>query len=151
MFAYNPTVNDNSGAILAQGQVGAAQTNAESMNNLGQNIGSALSAIGGIYGKAAGSAKQEKDKFTGMFDFLQSKNLISPSAQVALEGFTKKKDFAGANAYIAPYLAELDFGRSSMLAGRSGFFDSQGQWQMALRPEPVEPPNKEGYVYRGGQ
>jgi len=151
MFAYNPTVNDNSGAILAQGQIGAAQTQAESMNNLGQNIGSALSAIGGIYGKAAGSAKQEKDKFTGMFDFLKSKNLVSPSAQVAIDNFVQKKDFAGANAYIAPYLAELDFGRSSMLAGRSGFFDSQGQWQMALRPEPVNPPNKEGYVYRGGQ
>jgi hypothetical protein len=151
MFAYNPQTQDNSGAILAQGQIGAAQTNAESMNNLGQNIGSALSAIGGIYGKAAGSAKQEKDKFTGMFDFLQSKNLVSPSAQVAIESFVQKKDFAGANAYIAPYLAELDFGRSSMLAGRSGFFDAKGNWQMALRPEPVNPPNKEGYVYRGGQ
>ena len=151
MFAYNPTVNDNSGAILAQGQIGAAQTNAESMNNLGQNIGSALSAIGGIYGKAAGSAKQEKDKFTGMFDFLQSKSLVSPSAQVAIESFVQKKDFAGANAYIAPYLAELDFGRSSMLAGRSGFFDSQGQWQMALRPEPVQPRNKYGYKVGGNK
>jgi hypothetical protein len=151
MFAYNPTVNDMSGQILAQGQIGAASTKADTMKQLGSDIGGALSAIGGIYAKASGSAKQEKDKFTGMFDFLSSKNLISPSAQVALEGFTKKKDYAGANAYIAPYLAELDFGRSSMLAGRSGFFDSQGQWQMALRPEPVNPPNKEGYVYRGGQ
>jgi hypothetical protein len=150
MFAYSPTP-DRSGELLAAGQLGAAQANQQMMSQLGSDIGGALSAIGGIYGKAAGSAKQEKDKFTGMFDFLSSKNLISPSAQVALEGFTKKKDYAGANAYIAPYLAELDFGRSSMLAGRSGFFDSQGQWQMALRPEPVNPPNKEGYVYRGGQ
>ena len=132
MFAYNPTVNDNSGAILAQGQVGSAQTQAEMYNRLGSDIGGALSAIGGIYGKAAGSAKEEKDKFTGMFDFLQSKNLVSPSAQIAIEGFTKKKDFAGANAYIAPYLAELDFGRKSMLAGRSGFFDDGGNWQMAM-------------------
>jgi hypothetical protein len=132
MFAYQPTVNDNSGAILAQGQVGAAQTQAEMYNRLGSDIGGALSAIGGIYGKAAGSAKEEKDKFTGMFDFLQSKNLVSPSAQAAIGGFVKNKDFAGANAYIAPYLAELDFGRKSMLAGRSGFFDDGGNWQMAM-------------------
>ena len=148
MFPYAPTENDESGRILAQGQIASSATQANTMRQLGSDIGGALSAIGGIYGKAAGSAKQEKDKFTGMFDFLKAKNLVSPSAQVAIDSFVQKKDYAGANAYIAPYLAELDFGRSSMLAGRSGFFDGQGNFQMALRPEPVNPPNKEGYVYR---
>lgn len=139
MFPYQPTVNDESGKILAQGQINAAQTNAQTMDRLGSDIGSALSAIGGIYGKAAGSAKQEKDKFTGMFNFLSSKNLLSPSAQTAIEGFVQKKDFAGANAFIAPYLAELDFGRSAMLAGRSGFFDSQGNFQMAMPAQATKP------------
>jgi hypothetical protein len=47
MFAYNPTVNDESGAIRAQGMLGAAQTNAQMMGQLGQDIGSALKSIGG--------------------------------------------------------------------------------------------------------
>jgi hypothetical protein len=49
MFAYNPTVNDRSGEFLAAGQVGAAQTNAQMMVQLGQDIGGALASIGGIY------------------------------------------------------------------------------------------------------
>lgn len=51
MFAYNPTVNDMSGQILAQGQIGAARTQAEMYNQLGNNIGNALAAIGGMYGE----------------------------------------------------------------------------------------------------
>lgn len=53
MFAYNPTVNDNSGQIYAQGQVQAAQTNAQMYNQLGQNIGGALASFGNMYGKMA--------------------------------------------------------------------------------------------------
>lgn len=52
MFAYSPTVNDNSGAILAQGQIGAAQTQAQMYNRLGSDIGGALESIGSMYGKA---------------------------------------------------------------------------------------------------
>lgn len=51
MFAYNPTVNDMSGQLLAQGQIGAARTQAEMYNQLGSNIGNALAAIGGMYGE----------------------------------------------------------------------------------------------------
>lgn len=51
MFAYNPTVNDMSGQIMAQGTVGAARTQAEMYNQLGNNIGNALAAIGGMYGE----------------------------------------------------------------------------------------------------
>jgi hypothetical protein len=47
MFAYNPTVNDESGAIRAQGMLGAAQTNAQMVGQLGQDIGGALQSIGG--------------------------------------------------------------------------------------------------------
>jgi hypothetical protein len=62
MFAYNPTVNDRSGEILGAGQMQAAQTNAQMMGQLGQDIGGALSAIGGIYGKY----KDKKDMLKGM-------------------------------------------------------------------------------------
>lgn len=51
MFGYQPTVNDNSGAIMAQGMMGAARTQAEMYNQLGNNIGNALAAIGGMYGE----------------------------------------------------------------------------------------------------
>jgi hypothetical protein len=50
MFAYNPTVNDRSGEILGAGQMQAAQTNAQMMGQLGQDIGGALQSIGGMYG-----------------------------------------------------------------------------------------------------
>jgi len=48
MFAYSPTP-DRSGEILASGQMQAAQTNAQMMNQLGSDIGGALASIGGAY------------------------------------------------------------------------------------------------------
>ena len=52
MFAYNAGgVMDRSGEILAQGTVGAARTQAEMYNQLGNNIGNALAAVGGMYGE----------------------------------------------------------------------------------------------------
>jgi hypothetical protein len=151
MFAYNPTVNDTSGQILAQGQISSANTTAQANIKFGDDIGGALVGLASAYANASGKKKEQKELFDGAYNFLSEKNLMSPSAKAAIDGFSQKKDYAAANAYIAPYLAELDFGRKSMLAGRSGFFDAKGNWQMALRPEPVNPPNKEGYVYRGGQ
>ena len=151
MFAYNPTVNDTSGQILAQGQINSANTTAQANVKMGDDIGGALFSLASAYANASGKKKEQKDLFEGAYDFLQQKNLLSPSASAAIDGFAQKKDYAAANAYIQPYLAELDFGRKSMLAGRSGFFDARGNWNMALRPEPVNPPNKEGYVYGGGQ
>jgi hypothetical protein len=151
MFAFNPGNEDQSGRILGGAYANAAQTTAQANVKLVDDIGGALVGLAGAYAGASGKKKEQKDLFMGAYDFLQQKNLLSPSAEAAISGFAQKKDYAGANAYIQPYLAELDFGRKSMLAGRSGFFDAKGNWNMALRPEPVNPPNKEGYVYGGGQ
>jgi hypothetical protein len=60
MFAYNPTVNDMSGQIMAQGQVGAAQSNAQMMGQLGQDIGGALASIGGMYAENKGLEAKAK-------------------------------------------------------------------------------------------
>lgn len=52
MFAYNAGgVTDRSGEIIAQGTVGAARTQAEMYNQLGNNIGNALASIGAMYGE----------------------------------------------------------------------------------------------------
>ncbi len=148
MFAYNPTVNDRSGEILGAGQMRAADTQAQMYNQLGNNIGGALASLGGAFGESMKENKNQKRTFEGMYNFLSSKNMLSPDLDATLQGFVQKKDFASANAYIAPYLAELDFGRKSMLAGRSGFFDGSGNWQMAMPAQAVNPANKEGFVVK---
>lgn len=62
MFAYNPTVNDRSGEIMASGQIGAASTKSDTMKQLGSDIGGALSSIGSMYGKY----RDKKDMLAGM-------------------------------------------------------------------------------------
>ena len=49
MFAYNPTVNDRSGEILAAGQVGAARASADMLQGIGNNIGEAVKSFAGAY------------------------------------------------------------------------------------------------------
>lgn len=63
MFAYNPTENDQSGRIIAQGMMGAAQTNAQMMGQLGQDIGGALANIGGMVGTANQANAQADSAF----------------------------------------------------------------------------------------
>ena len=62
MFAYNPTP-DRSGEIMAAGQMQAAQTNAQMMGQLGQDIGGALQSIGGTIGGAMQSNAQADSAF----------------------------------------------------------------------------------------
>lgn len=68
MFAYNPTVNDMSGQIMAQGTVGAAQTNQQMMQGIGDNIGNALTTLAAAYGQRQGTIAKGKNfkKFMGM-------------------------------------------------------------------------------------
>jgi len=65
MFAYNPTVNDQSGQIIGQGMVGAAQTNADTMRQVGNDIGSVITQFAGAY--AADKALQAKGSAYGDF------------------------------------------------------------------------------------
>ena len=62
MFGYAPIVSNRSGEIMAAGQIGAASTKSDTMKQLGSDIGGALSAIGGMYGKY----KDKKDMLAGM-------------------------------------------------------------------------------------
>lgn len=58
MFAYNPTVNDQSGQIIGESVVNAANTSANANMQLASDIGGALTSLAGAYGaskmKAAG-------------------------------------------------------------------------------------------------
>jgi hypothetical protein len=54
MFSYSPQVADRSGEIMAAGQMQAAQTNAQMMGQLGQDIGGALAGIGEMYAQNKG-------------------------------------------------------------------------------------------------
>jgi hypothetical protein len=114
-----------------------------------QNILGAVTSLGGIVSEADQKNQEQRNMFEGNYRFLSERNMLSPNVQNAALDLVGRKDYAAANAYIAPYLAELDFGRKSMLAGRSGFFDANGQWQMAMVPEAVQPRNKYGYRVGG--
>jgi hypothetical protein len=46
MFAYNPQVTDRSGEILAVGRLGAARSNAQMLENLGEDIGGTIRSAG---------------------------------------------------------------------------------------------------------
>ncbi len=62
MFAYNPTVNDTSGQILAQGQISAADTTARANMQLGDDISSSLLTLASAYGKK----RDKKELLDGM-------------------------------------------------------------------------------------
>jgi hypothetical protein len=77
MFAYNPTP-DRSGEILGAGQMQAAQTNAQMMGQLGQDIGGALAGIGEMYGEIEGN-KAKGRAFRDMF------KVVGPTIGMSLE------------------------------------------------------------------
>jgi hypothetical protein len=68
MLAYNPTVNDESGAIRGQGIVNSAQMNAQAKVQLANDIGGALVSLAGAYGQMQGTKAKGKNfkKFMGM-------------------------------------------------------------------------------------
>ena len=133
MFAYNPQTQDMSGQIVAQGMTGAAQAQSDMMNNLGQNIGGALLAIGNMYGEREGN-KAKGRAFKDMF------KVIAPSAGIdmkqleALTGGSLKNDLDWYNAQetVAPLLPSLINAR--LVTGNMGI-KQQGQQIQQRLPE----------------
>jgi len=112
---------------------------------LQKGISGALQSVAGAYGEN----QNNKAQFEGNYRFLADKGMLSPQAQNAALDLVQRNDYRGANAFIAPYLSELDYGRKMQAAGRSGFIDSNGMYQTALRAEPAQAANKYGYSYQG--
>jgi hypothetical protein len=148
MFAYNPSVNDNSGQILAAGQVGAAQANAQMMGQVGENIGGALQAIGGMYGEAKekradgesafGALQQMAQMYPSMNKMVKGLEQLDPrtrgmAASQVLGNFGALSQFAVANMYNqtrqnSPF-ASAGLKGATLVAGGEGTV-----------PLPVEPP-----------
>jgi hypothetical protein len=82
MFSYSPQVADRSGEIIAAGQVGAAQANAQMMGQVGENIGGALQAIGGMYGEA----RERRADGESAFGALQQMAQMYPSMNKMVKG-----------------------------------------------------------------
>jgi hypothetical protein len=95
--------------------------------------------------------QNQKAQFEGAYDYLSQRNMLSPDLNERVSQFVRDGDYAAATSYMAPLLSELDFGRKSMLAGRSGFFDGAGNWQMAMPAQAVAPRNKYNYTVGGNQ
>ena len=125
MFGYQPTVNDNSGAIVAQGMMGAADTQANAMAGFGQNIGNALQTIGGMYGEV--EARKAKGRaFKDVFKVVSSSAGIDMKQLEQLTGGSLKNDMDWANASetISPLLPSLINAR--LVQGNMGI-KQQGQ------------------------
>jgi hypothetical protein len=104
MFAYNPSVNDNSGQILAAGQVGAAQANAQMMGQVGQDIGGALAGIGQMFGemesrKAKGRAFKKTMEVMG-----PSLGMTTDKLKAAFGDVKTDMDYANLSDSLMPVL-----------------------------------------------
>ena len=104
MFAYNPSVNDNSGQILAAGQVGAAQANAQMMGQVGQDIGGALAGIGQMYGEMEGR-KAKGRAFKKTLEVLgPSFGMTTDKLKSAFGDLKNDMDYYNASEMIMPVL-----------------------------------------------
>ena len=133
MFSYSPTESDQSGRIIAGGMMGAAETNANTMNQLGQNIGNALQTIGGMYGEV--EARKAKGRaFKDVFKVVASSAGINMKQLEQLTGGSLKNDMDWANASetISPILPSLINAR--LVQGNMGI-KQQGQQIQQRMPE----------------
>ncbi len=122
MFAYNPTTNDRSGEIIAAGQMQAAQTNADMMKGIGEDIGGAIASLAGSYvqGKQLKAKADGYSEFLGMHgeqlgfnpEWLSEFKKKSPMQQIALGDML-------INSYI-PHRQRMDYLNTQMSGGGYG-------------------------------
>lgn len=115
MFAYNPTVNDRSGEILAQGIMQQNAIRASQQQELAGNIGDAIASIGqGLQKRREDLAKVETSMAAGEAmmklsqQFGPDGELFRQSYSEALAKAGKNADkIAGATAAHAPFFDSL--------------------------------------------
>lgn len=97
MFAYNPTVQDRSGEIIASAANNASEIYAQGMQNFGQSIGSAMQSIGeGIQKRREDAAKLQTSMSAGeaMMNLSQQ---FGPEGEQFRQSFTDSLTKAGNN------------------------------------------------------
>jgi hypothetical protein len=124
MFGYAPQESDQSGRIIAQGMMGAAQTNAQSMGQLGQDIGGALAGIGQMYGaieerKAKGRAFKKTMEVMG-----PSLGMTSDKLKAAFGDVKSDMDYANLSDSLMPIMPSWI---NSTLVGTKLGVQQQGQ------------------------
>lgn len=92
MFAYNPTVNDQSGQIIGESVVNAANTSANANMQLASDIGGALMSLAGAYGAS-------KMKAAGGKAFKQVMEVAGPSMGLKDEHLQLFKSMNDQDAY----------------------------------------------------
>jgi hypothetical protein len=148
MFAYNPTVNDRSGEIIGAGMMGAAETNANTMNQLGQNIGGALASIGNIYGELEGMKAKGRA-------FKKTMEVVGPSfgmttdklAAIAGTDLKNDMDWARFGETMMPMMPSLI--NATLAQGRMGIQQDQ-QALTAVMPRARAAADAQAKVAAGG-
>jgi len=116
MFGYAPQESDESGRIIAQGMMGAAQTNAQTMGQMGQDIGGALAGIGQMYGEMEGRKAKGRAFKKTMEVMGPSLGMTSDKLKAAFGDVKTDMDYANLSDSLMPVLpswvnATLGYGR----------------------------------------
>jgi len=107
MFDYNPTVNDMSGQIYAQGMNNAAEMQMQMMGQMGNDIGGAIASIAGQYQeretqKAKGRATKKLLEVVG-----PSIGMTTDKLKEVFGDLKSDADWAQAGDMIGPVLPAL--------------------------------------------
>jgi len=116
MFAYQPQTQDRSGEIMAAGQIGAAQSNAQMMGQLGQDIGGALKSIGGTIGDSMQEAREGESAYAALQSIGQMYPAIGKITG-ALDQLDPRTRFMAARQVLGNFGALSQFGIAGMNAG----------------------------------
>jgi hypothetical protein len=145
MFAYNPTVNDTSGQILAQGQINSANTTARANMQLGDDIGSSLVTLASAYGKK----RDKKELLAGMDKSVDAMSDIGAVTSDFRERYMNAPDNVRPflfEAVASPMFKSYSAGKSA--AAQAEAWDKYRQGGANTDPQSR---NKYGYRYQGAQ
>lgn len=106
-MSYFPVTPNRSGEILAEGITGSAAVNAQAMSGLGNNIGEALSSIGGIFGEIEGR-KAKGRAFKKTLEVLgPSIGMTTDKLKLAFGDLKNDMDYFNASEMLMPVLPSM--------------------------------------------
>jgi hypothetical protein len=103
-MSYFPVTPNRSGEILAAGMMQSADTNAQMMSNLGENIGGALAGIGQMYGEIEGR-KAKGRAFKKTLEVMgPSLGMTTDKLKAAFGDLKNDMDYYNASEMLMPVL-----------------------------------------------